>query len=99
VEIILVLALSSSTTAATAFSMPRLRSIGFMPAATALHPSLKMARVSTVAVVVPAHPPRTAHLSLRSSPRSGGHLIGCSNFNVTGVAAAGAARAALRAPS
>eukprot|EP00955_Chlamydomonas_euryale_P103323 365480-Chlamydomonas_euryale.AAC.12 len=34
--------------------MPRRRSIGFMPAATDLTPSLSTARVSTVAVVVPA---------------------------------------------
>src|SRR2546429_4915266 len=34
--------------------MPRLRSIGFMPAATALAPSLIIAAASTVAVVVPS---------------------------------------------
>mmetsp|Transcript_14445 Transcript_14445/g.47426 ORF Transcript_14445/g.47426 Transcript_14445/m.47426 type:complete len:329 (+) Transcript_14445:629-1615(+) len=45
---------SSDTTAFTAIVMPRRRSIGFMPAATDLHPSEKMARVSTVAVVVPS---------------------------------------------
>ena len=33
---------SSSTAARTALSMPRLRSIGFMPAATALRPSVSM---------------------------------------------------------
>src|SRR5581483_6581404 len=44
----------SSTMASTARSMPRLRSIGFMPAATALEPSLTMACASTVAVVVPS---------------------------------------------
>src|SRR5712671_2944520 len=44
----------SFTTAATAMSMPRLRSIGFMPAATALPPSRTMAWASTVAVVVPS---------------------------------------------
>src|SRR6266853_879810 len=44
----------SATTASTARSMPRLRSIGFMPAATALAPSLTMAWASTVAVVVPS---------------------------------------------
>jgi hypothetical protein len=44
----------SSTTASTAMSMPRLRSIGFMPAATDLEPSLTMAAASTVAVVVPS---------------------------------------------
>src|SRR6478672_11582924 len=44
----------SSTTASTARSMPRLRSIGFIPAATALAPSLTMAWARTVAVVVPS---------------------------------------------
>ena len=44
----------SSTTAATALSMPRFRSIGFMPAATALAPSRTIACASTVAVVVPS---------------------------------------------
>src|ERR1700759_5677075 len=42
------------TTAATAMSMPRLRSIGFMPAATDLAPSRTIAWASTVAVVVPS---------------------------------------------
>src|SRR5262245_34867008 len=46
--------LRSSTIASTARSTPRLRSIGFMPAATALAPSLTMAAASTVAVVVPS---------------------------------------------
>jgi hypothetical protein len=45
---------SSSTRAATALSMPRLRSIGFMPAATYFMPSRTMAWASTVAVVVPS---------------------------------------------
>src|SRR3979409_589279 len=44
----------SATMASTARSIPRLRSIGFMPAATALAPSLTMAEASTVAVVVPS---------------------------------------------
>src|SRR5215469_6279956 len=44
----------SSTMALTARSTPRLRSIGFMPAATALAPSLTIACASTVAVVVPS---------------------------------------------
>src|SRR6202008_4160472 len=44
----------SSTMASTARSMPRFRSIGFMPAATAFEPSLTMADASTVAVVVPS---------------------------------------------
>ena len=44
----------SSTTASTARSMPRFRSIGFSPAATALAPSRTIAWASTVAVVVPS---------------------------------------------
>ena len=46
--------LSSSTTASTARSMPRLSSIGLAPAVTFLRPSRKMAWASTVAVVVPS---------------------------------------------
>src|SRR3954467_6172679 len=45
---------SSSTTALTAFSMPRLISIGLLPAATSFEPSRKIACASTVAVVVPS---------------------------------------------
>ena len=48
------LALRCSTMASTARSMPRLRSIGFMPAATDLAPSRTIAAASTVAVVVPS---------------------------------------------
>ena len=44
----------SFTTAVTAMSMPRFRSIGFMPAATDLAPSRTIAWASTVAVVVPS---------------------------------------------
>jgi hypothetical protein len=44
----------SLTTALVARSMPRLRSIGFIPAATSLRPSLIIEVVSTVAVVVPS---------------------------------------------
>src|SRR5215472_3177772 len=51
--IFLARALMSSTTASTAMSMPRLRSIGFMPAATDFTPSRTIAWASTVAVVVP----------------------------------------------
>src|SRR2546425_2143388 len=47
-------ALSSLTMAPTALSMPRLRVIGSCPAATILSPSVKIARASTVAVVVPS---------------------------------------------
>src|SRR5215469_9776351 len=46
--------LSSSTTAATARSIPRFKFIGSCPAATILAPSVKMERASTVAVVVPS---------------------------------------------
>src|SRR3984957_6988691 len=44
----------SLTTALTAMSMPRLRSIGFIPAATSLRPSFMIEAASTVAVVVPS---------------------------------------------
>src|ERR1700738_3225893 len=44
----------SATTASTARSIPRSRSIGFTPAATALAPSRTMAAARTVAVVVPS---------------------------------------------
>src|SRR5215831_10751879 len=44
----------SLITAVTAMSIPRLRSIGFMPAATDLAPSFTIACASTVAVVVPS---------------------------------------------
>ena len=47
-------ALTSSTTLTTARSMPRFRSIGFMPAATDFMPSRTMACARTVAVVVPS---------------------------------------------
>src|SRR5829696_6029725 len=44
----------SLTTSATAKSTPRLRSIGFMPAATDFAPSRTIEAASTVAVVVPS---------------------------------------------
>jgi hypothetical protein len=44
----------SLTIASTARSTPRLRSIGFIPAATDLAPSRTIAAASTVAVVVPS---------------------------------------------
>ncbi len=50
----LALAFSSATTAATARSMPRFRSIGLAPAATDFAPSLTIAWARTVAVVVPS---------------------------------------------
>jgi hypothetical protein len=46
--------ISSTTLALTALSMPRFRSIGFMPAATDFRPSTTMAWARTVAVVVPS---------------------------------------------
>src|SRR5690348_10969790 len=45
---------SSSTATATALSIPRFTSIGFLPEATALRPSRMIACASTVAVVVPS---------------------------------------------
>src|SRR5690554_3759009 len=45
---------SASQVATTALSMPRFRSIGFMPATTYFMPSRTMAWASTVAVVVPS---------------------------------------------
>src|SRR6059036_1052422 len=45
---------SSSVTASTAASMPRLRPIGLAPAVTLRRPSRKIACASTVAVVVPS---------------------------------------------
>ena len=46
--------LTSWTTASTARSMPRFRSIGLRPAATAFEPSRTIACARTVAVVVPS---------------------------------------------
>lgn len=48
------LALRSLTTASTARFIPLLKSMGFIPAATDLTPSLKIALAKTVAVVVPS---------------------------------------------
>src|SRR5512134_3251118 len=45
---------NSSTTLSTALSMPRFKSIGFMPAATYFMPSVTMPAASSVAVVVPS---------------------------------------------
>src|SRR5829696_5275306 len=57
----------SFTTSATARSIPRFRSIGFMPAATDFAPSRTMAAASTVAVVVPS--PATS-LDLEATSRT-----------------------------
>ena len=54
VLMLVALVFKSSTTACVATLMPRRRSMGFMPAATDLLPSDRIALVSTVAVVVPA---------------------------------------------
>lgn len=61
VEMRLVRVLSVATTLSTAMLIPRRRSIGFMPAATAFTPSARMALVSTVAVVVPGERKRWRH--------------------------------------
>ena len=45
---------NAATVAVTALSMPRFKSIGFIPAATAFKPSVRMDWASTVAVVVPS---------------------------------------------
>ena len=44
----------ASTATLTALSIPRFRSMGFMPAATDFRPSVTMACAKTVAVVVPS---------------------------------------------
>ena len=51
--------------AATALSMPRFKSIGFIPAATYFMPSRTIACASTVAVVVPS--PATSEVLLATS--------------------------------
>ena len=56
---------NSSEIAATAFSIPRLRAIGFAPAATLRSPSRTSACASTVAVVVPS--PATSSVFLATS--------------------------------
>src|SRR6188472_3085237 len=58
----------SSTTASTAVSMPRLRPIGFAPAATFFRPSRTIACASTVAVVVPS--PATSFVAVATSRTS-----------------------------
>ena len=57
-----------STTWSTAPSMPRLRPIGFAPAATFLRPSRTIACASTVAVVVPS--PATSLVEVATSRTS-----------------------------
>ena len=57
-----------STTASTAFSMPRLSPIGFAPAETFFRPSRTIAWASTVAVVVPS--PATSFVAVATSRTS-----------------------------
>ena len=54
--------------ASTAFSMPRLRPIGFAPAETFFRPSRTIAWASTVAVVVPS--PATSLVAVATSRTS-----------------------------
>jgi hypothetical protein len=61
-------ALRFSTTASTVFSIPRLRPIGFAPAATFFRPSRTIAWPSTVAVVVPS--PATSVVAVATSRMS-----------------------------
>ncbi len=56
---------SSATSAMTAWSMPRFRSIGFIPDATYFMPSVTMPCASTMAVVVPS--PATSEVLLATS--------------------------------
>ena len=59
------MARSSSATTSVAFSIPRLRPMGFAPAATLRRPSRTSAWASTVAVVVPS--PATSSVFLATS--------------------------------
>ena len=65
---------SCSIAAATAFSMPRRTAIGLLPAAMLRVPSLKIARASTVAVVVPS-PAMSEVLSATSLHELGAHVL------------------------
>ena len=56
---------NSATNASTAWSMPRFKSMGFMPAATYFMPSVTMPCASSVAVVVPS--PATSEVLLATS--------------------------------
>ena len=58
----------SATTVSTAFSMPRLTTIGFAPAVTTRRPSATIAWPSTTAVVVPS--PATSSVLVATSLRS-----------------------------
>lgn len=64
VLIIRALLFKFATTQSTAIVMPRLRSIAFIPAATDLHPSVNIARVRTVAQVVPANTNKNIHITV-----------------------------------
>ena len=73
----------SATTASTARSIPRFRSIGFMPAATDLAPSRTIAAASTVAVVVPSRPRSLASRRSRHRPQRWGQNSQRNLYNYT----------------
>src|SRR5258706_10942134 len=75
---------SSSTEAVTALSMPRFRSIGFLPAATYFMPSATIACASTVAVVVPS--PATSEVLEATSFTSCAHMY--SNLSFSSISCA-----------
>ena len=78
------LALMASTATATALSMPRLRSIGFMPAATNFMPSSMMACASRVAVVVPS--PATSLVLVATSRMSCAPMFSKASSSSTSLA-------------
>ena len=67
------------TTATTAFSIPRLRAIGFAPAATVFTPSRKIACAKTVAVVVPS--PATSEVLEATSRTICAPMFSCASFS------------------
>ena len=75
---------SCSIRATTALSMPRFRSIGFMPAATYFMPSRTMAWASTVAVVVPS--PALSLVREATSLTSWAPMLACLSFSSTSLA-------------
>src|SRR5437762_55205 len=76
--------LSCSTTASTAFSMPRLSSIGLAPAVTFLRPSRKIACASTVAVVVPS--PARSEVLVATSLTSWAPMFSIGSLSSTSLA-------------
>src|ERR687891_496969 len=75
---------SSSVTALTAASMPRLRPIGLAPAVTLRSPSRRIACASTVAVVVPS--PATSDVLDATSFRSCAPMFSYLSFSSTSLA-------------